>query len=109
MALMSFVSEAGMLVVSLAMMVLIIGEVPVQDVLITRYTVDSWRSRIFGIKFLLALAPASLAPILVAFLHGSDGSFTWLYVVLGVSALVIALFVFLLPDPKILSGQINKS
>ncbi|MBR71556.1 MAG: hypothetical protein CMM30_01265 [Rhodospirillaceae bacterium] len=109
MALMSFVSEAGMLVVSLAMMVLIIGEVPVQDVLITRYTVDSWRSRIFGIKFLLALAPASLAPILVAFLHGSDGSFTWLYVVLGISALVIALFVFLLPDPKILSGQINKS
>jgi MFS family permease len=104
MALMSFVSEAGMLAVSLAMMVLIIGEVPVQDVLITRYTVDAWRSRVFGIKFLLALAPASLAPILVAFLHGSDGSFLWLYIVLGASALAIAIFVVLLPDPKTLSN-----
>ena len=93
-----------MLAVSLAMMVLIIGEVPVQDVLITRYTVDAWRSRVFGIKFLLALAPASLAPILVALLHGSDGSFVWLYIVLGFSALAIAIFVVLLPDPKTLSN-----
>ena len=104
MVLMSFVSEGGMLVVALAMMIMIIGEVPVQDALITRYTVDAWRSRIFGLKFLLALAPASLAPILVAVMHGQDGSFLWFFVVLGASALVVGLAAVSLPDPKRISS-----
>ena len=100
MALISFVSEAGMLTVALFMMVMVVGEVPVQDVLITRYTENSWRSRIFGIKFLLALAPASVAPVLVAVLHGADGRFIWFFVVLCISALVVAFLAILLPEPS---------
>jgi len=106
--LISFVSEAGMLVVAMMMMFTIIGEVPVQDALITRYTVDAWRSRIFGLKFLVGLAPASLAPVLVVVLHGGEIEFLWFFVVLGACALIVGTVGFFLPDPRRIAELTNR-
>ena len=76
----------GLIIVALAMMMVVVGEIPIQDALVTHYTAESWRARIFGIKFLLGLGASAIAAPLVAGLHGVSGGFLWLFVGLGGSA-----------------------
>ena len=87
----------GLLLVALVMMMAIIGEIPIQDALVTRYTPEGWRARIFGIKFLLGLGASAVAAPLVAGLHGVSGGFMWLFIGLGGSAALVAVVAFWLP------------
>ena len=87
----------GLIVVALAMMMVVVGEIPIQDALVTRYTAERWRARIFGIKFLLGLGASAVAAPLVAGLHGISGGFLWLFVGLGGSAALVGVIAFWLP------------
>ena len=87
----------GLIVVALAMMMVVVGEIPIQDALVTRYTAESWRARIFGVKFLLGLGASAVAAPLVAGLHGISGGFLWLFVGLGGSAALVGIIAFWLP------------
>ena len=87
----------GLILVALVMMMMVVGEIPIQDALVTRYTAESWRARIFGIKFLLGLGASAVAAPLVAGLHGISGGFLWLFVGLGGSAALVAVIAFWLP------------
>ncbi len=87
----------GLILVALVMMMMVVGEIPIQDALVTRYTAESWRARIFGIKFLLGLGASAVAAPLVAGLHGTAGGFLWLFVGLGGSAALVAVIAFWLP------------
>ena len=87
----------GLILVALVMMMVVVGEIPIQDALVTRYTAERWRARIFGIKFLLGLGASAVAAPLVAGLHGTAGGFLWLFVGLGGSAALVALVAFWLP------------
>ncbi len=87
----------GLIVVALAMMMVVVGEIPIQDALVTRYTAEKWRARIFGIKFLLGLGASAVAAPLVAGLHGISGGFLWLFVGLGGSAALVGIIAFWLP------------
>ena len=87
----------GLIVVALAMMMVVVGEIPIQDALVTRYTAENWRARIFGIKFLLGLGASAVAAPLVAGLHGVSGGFLWLFVGLGGSAALVGIIAFWLP------------
>ena len=87
----------GLVIVALAMMMVVVGEIPIQDALVTRYTAEGWRARIFGIKFLLGLGASAVAVPLVAGLHGVSGGFLWLFVGLGGSAALVGIIAFWLP------------
>ena len=87
----------GLIVVALAMMMVIVGEIPIQDALVARYTAERWRARVFGIKFLLGLGASAVAAPLVAGLHGISGGFLWLFVGLGGSAALVGIVAFWLP------------
>ena len=87
----------GLVIVALAMMMVVVGEIPIQDALVTRYTAESWRARIFGVKFLLGLGASAVAAPLVAGLHGVSGGFLWLFVGLGGSAALVGIIAFWLP------------
>ena len=87
----------GLIVVALAMMMVVVGEIPIQDALVTRHTAEKWRARIFGIKFLLGLGASAVAAPLVAGLHGISGGFLWLFVGLGGSAALVGIIAFWLP------------
>ena len=87
----------GLIVVALAMMMVVVGEIPIQDALVTRYTAERWRARVFGIKFLLGLGASAVAAPLVAGLHGISGGFLWLFVGLGGSAALVGVIAFWLP------------
>ncbi len=87
----------GLIVVALAMMMVVVGEIPIQDALVTRYTAETWRARIFGIKYLLGLGASAVAAPLVAGLHGISGGFLWLFIGLGGSAALVGIIAFWLP------------
>ena len=87
----------GLIVVALAMMMVVVGEIPIQDALVTRYTAEKWRARVFSIKFLLGLGASAVATPLVAGLHGISGGFLWLFVGLGGSAALVGIIAFWLP------------
>ncbi len=87
----------GLLLVAFVMMMVIVGEIPIQDALVTRYTAEGWRARIFGVKFLLGLGASAVAAPLVAGLHGVSGGFLWLFVGLGGSAALVGIIAFWLP------------
>lgn len=90
-------SEYGLLIVAIAMMVMVISEIPVEDSLLIRYTVDAWRSRIYSVKFLLSLGAAALTPLIVGVTHSPDGGFFWLFVALGGCAGIVAVAAFWMP------------
>ena len=88
----------GLIIVALVMMMVVVGEIPIQDALVTRYTAESWRARVFGVKFLLGLGASAIAAPLVAGLHGVSGGFLWLFVGLGGSAALVGIIAFWLPS-----------
>ena len=95
----------GLIIVSLAMMMVVVGEIPIQDALVTRYTAEAWRARVFGVKFLLGLGASAVAAPLVAGLHGVSGGFLWLFVGLGGSAALVAIVAFWLPGGSAAAQQ----
>jgi MFS family permease len=92
------ISEIGLLIVAFAALVIIFGEIPIQDALLSRHTPDHLRSRIFGLKFALALGASALAVPIIAGLHATGGGFTWLFVMLAACALVVAIAAIWLPS-----------
>jgi len=91
-------SEYGLLIVAIAMMVMVISEIPVEDSLVVRYTVDAWRSRVYSVKFLLSLGAAAITPLLVGVVHEWGGGFFWLFVGLSGCAAIVAVAAFWMPS-----------
>ncbi len=92
------ISEAGLLIAAFAAMVVILGEIPIQDALLARHTPEHWRSRIYGAKFSLALGASALSTPLVAALHGTAGGFMSLFGILAACAAAVIVLAFWLPE-----------
>ncbi len=94
----AFIGITGVpvLVMSLVFMLLVFGQIPINDALLSRITTSQYRSRIYGVKFVLSFAVSAVAVPLVAILHRSTG-FDGLFVVMGVTAALIAAAVVALP------------
>ena len=91
------VSQVGLLIAAFALLVVIFGEIPIQDALLTRHTPDHLRSRIFGLKFSLALGASALSVPIIAALHTTGGGFTWLFAMLAACALAVGFAAMWLP------------
>ncbi|HMN50583.1 MAG: MFS transporter [Xanthobacteraceae bacterium] len=66
----------------------IYGQVTLSDIVISRYTADAWRGRIYAVRFFLAFITSGIAVAMIAALHG-QGGFT---LVLLTTAIFAALF-----------------
>ncbi|MCZ6814862.1 MAG: MFS transporter, partial [Alphaproteobacteria bacterium] len=93
-------AEAEMLIVAVAMMLSVFGLIPIHDTIVARYTTNEWRSRIYGIKFVLALGVAALAVPLVAGLHALTGGFYWVFVTLAGFAAIVGVCALAMPGTK---------
>ena len=91
------ISQVGLLIAAFALLVIIFGEIPIQDALLTRHTPDHLRSRIFGLKFALALGASALAVPIIAALHAPGGGFIWLFAMLAGCALTVGFAAIWLP------------
>src|SRR5262245_40678631 len=67
----------------------IFGEIPINDWVVPHYTTEQWRSRVYALKYVLALGVSALAVPLVAWLHRLSGGFQALFLTLAACAAVI--------------------
>ncbi len=90
------ITGVPVLVMSLVFMLLVFGQIPINDALLSRITTSEYRSRIYGVKFVLSFAVSAAAVPLVALLHQTTG-FDGLFTVMAVTAAIIAAAVLGLP------------
>ncbi len=89
-------SGLPVLVGAVVFMLLIFGQIPINDALLSRITTPEYRSRIYAIKFVLSFSVAAAAIPLVALLHETTGFDGMFMAMTGVAA-VIFLCVLALP------------
>ena len=82
---------------ALLLMCLVFGQIPIMDTLIARHTADKWRSRVYAVKYVLALGVAASAVPLTGFLRDWSGSFAWVLGLMAVLAAIIAVAGLALP------------
>lgn len=79
-----------MLLAAAGLTFLIFANVTINDTIVARYSTPAWRSRIYGIRYVLSFGMSGIAVPLVAWLHATDGGFAMLFTVLaGVSLMVL--------------------
>jgi MFS family permease len=94
-------SGLPVLVGAVAFMLLIFGQIPINDALLSRITTPQSRSRVYAIKFVLSFSVAAAAIPLVALLHKTTG-FDGMFVAMAAIAGVIFLCVLALPRVSVM-------
>ena len=95
-ALMYQLTGVAALVVSVAFMLVVFGQIPINDVLVSRITKSAWRSRVYSIRYIVTFSVmASTLPV-IAGIHASWG-FGALFVAMVIAASGILAAVLTLP------------
>ncbi len=84
------------LVVSVAFMLVVFGQIPINDVLVARATKSEYRSRVYALRYIVTFSVSATAVPLIAWIHANWG-FSSLFVVLAFAAAAILLAVLMLP------------
>jgi MFS family permease len=85
------------LAIALALMLMVFGQVPINDFLIGKLAKSEFKSRAYAARFLVGFTVASIAVPLIAWMHGRWG-FDGLFVLLALSAAAMATSILTLPD-----------
>ena len=92
------------LLVAIAFMLVVFGQIPINDVLVGRITKSEWRARIYGIRFVVNFTVmASTLPV-IAGIHAAWG-FGMLFVVMAVAAGATFAAVLMLPRTGAVRAQ----
>ena len=87
----------SMLLLTMVLMLLVFGEIPITAWLVGQYTASHWQSRVFALQYVLSLGVSAFVVPLVAVLHDRTGGFAALFGVLVGAASLVALASLLLP------------
>jgi MFS family permease len=92
----AFFDQHLLLVVALAMMFFVFGQIPINDAMVATYTDEAWRSRVYAVRYVVSFGASACALPLVAFAHRYSSDFKYLFFVLaGMAALMLSAAVFL--------------
>ena len=103
-AIMYQLTGVAALVVSVAFMLVVFGQIPINDVLVGRITRSEWRSRVYSIRYIVTFSVMASALPLIAGVHATWG-FSALFVVMAVAASGIFAAVLMLPRTGAIIGQ----
>lgn len=95
-AIMVQLSGIAALIVAIAFMLVVFGQIPINDVLVGRMARSEWRSRAYALRYIVTFSVMASAVPLIAWIHGAWG-FSTLFGLLAVAALLIFVAVLLLP------------
>jgi MFS family permease len=87
------------LVVSFAFMLVVFGEIPINDVLVGRVARSEWRSRAYAVTYIIGFTISALTLPLLAWIHGNWG-FDVMFAVLTGLAVLIFIAVLFLPHTR---------
>ena len=96
---MMHLNGAAALLVSIAFMLVVFGQIPINDVLLGRIVQSEWRSRAYALRYLVTFSVMASAVPLIAWIHSNWG-FERLFAVLAVAAACIFLAVLMLPGAR---------
>ena len=96
----AYASGLGLLVVALLAVSFNMAGIPAENMLLSRYTPAKWRGTAFGLKFVLSFGVSGLGVPLVSVIRSATGGFEAVFVVLAVSAAMVALAASQLPDER---------
>ena len=103
-ALMYQLAGVAALVVAVAFMLAVFGQIPINDVLVGRITKSEWRSRVYSIRYIVTFSVMASTLPLIAGIHASWG-FGALFAVLAVAAGGIFAAVLMLPRAGPIVGR----
>jgi MFS family permease len=95
-AIMSQLTGILALLVAIAFMLVVFGQIPINDVLVGRMARSEWRSRAYSLRYIVTFSVMALTVPLIAWIHGSWG-FATLFIILSAAALLIFIAILLLP------------
>jgi hypothetical protein len=84
------------LIVAVAFMFAVFGQIPINDVLIGRVARSEWRSRVYALRYTINFSIIASSVPLIAWIHSRWG-FDTLFMLLAVTAACILAAVSLLP------------
>ena len=95
------------LVVATCFMLVVFGQIPINDVLVGRATKSAWRSRVFALRYVVTFSTSAAAVPLIAWIH-TRGGFSTLFLVLSAAAAAIFIAVLMLPQSRHTIGAEQK-
>ena len=96
-ALMTQLSGVPALLVAIAFMLVVFGQIPINDVLVGRIARSEWRSRAYSFRYIVTFSVMASAIPFIAWIKGNWG-FSVLFSVLSATAALIFFAVIFLPD-----------
>ena len=84
------------LIVAAAFMLVVFGQIPINDVLIGRIARSEWRSRAYALRSVVSFSVMASALPLIAWIHGTRG-FTALFALLSLAAASMFIAILFLP------------
>jgi MFS family permease len=92
------------LVTSLGFMLLVFGQIPINDVLVGRISKSEWRSRAFALRLIVGFGISSTAIPLISFVYREWG-FALLFAIMAALAVAICAAVSFLPRTGVVFSQ----
>ena len=86
----AFFDNYGMLLISLAMMFVVFGQIPINDAMVAAYSDERWRARALAVRYVVSFGASACAVPLIALTHRYSHDFKYLFFVL--SAMAAAMF-----------------
>jgi len=102
--LMTHLDGIAALLVSIAFMFVVFGQIPINDVLVGKMARSEWRSRAYALRYVVTFSVMASAVPLIGWIHGNWG-FARLFSLLAVVALMIFSATLLLPGSNKSFGQ----
>ncbi len=94
--LMTHLEGVAALLLAIAFMFVVFGQIPINDVLVGRMARSEWRSRAYALRYVVTFSVMASAVPLIGWLH-ANGGFSRLFSVLAVAAALIFCATLLLP------------
>jgi MFS family permease len=101
-AIMPGLTGLNALSVAAAFMLVVFGQIPINDVLISRITQNRWRSRVYAFRYIVTFSVMASSLPIIALIHARWG-FDSLFLVLSAAAALIFVSVSMLP--RALAGK----
>ncbi len=102
-AIMPNLTGVAALIVAIAFMLVVFGQIPINDVLVGRMTRPEFRSRVFALRYIVTFSVSATAIPVIAWIHSGWG-FSALFMVLSAAAAVILAAVLTLPRTQAVTG-----
>jgi MFS family permease len=85
--------------ISMAFMLVVFGQIPIIDVLISRITRSEWRSRVYGFRYIMTFSVMASSVLFIAWIHANWG-FDRLFNILSAAAACLFISVLMLPQVR---------